>query len=376
MKLDAWEREPLWIKLLTPILKKKRFPKLTGAPETGKWCRIYAENCTAANGDETYADFCLGSENKLLVFFLGGGVSYSEYTAARPASVYSRNIDEGFYMIRVDLFTDLNLNKGIFADTPENPFRNWSKLVFSYDTGDFHCGAGDFPYTALDGSRRLCHHHGYRKTLEIMETVRRFLPAPEVMAVSGCSGGGFGAALLTDSLMNVYPDCDHVTCLVDSGFFPLEGWHDIAKNVWQAPEEIVNRIHSNNITLDALTALKNERGDRVEILFCTSQRDSGLSRMTNYTLHGDFSFTKESGIEIQHWLRDMMEKVQQTIPGAGIYIIDIPDKAQKENELTTHCIIAEKSFFTYQNDGVSCAKWVADALNGNVKNYGLSLLEG
>ncbi len=375
MKLDAWEREPLWVKLLTPILKKKRFPRLTGTPEIGKWCRIYAEKSTAANGEETYADFCLGSENKLLVFFLGGGVSYSEYTAARPASVYSRNMNEGFYMIRVDLFTDLNLNKGIFADTPENPFRNWSKLVFSYDTGDFHCGAGDFPYTALDGSRRLCHHHGYRKTHEIMETVRRFLPAPEAMAVSGCSGGGFGAALMTDSLMDVYPDCGQVVCLVDSGFFPLEGWHEIAKDVWQAPEKIVERIHSDNITLDALTALKKERGDRVRILLCTSQRDSGLSRMTNYTLHGDFRFTKQSGVEIQRWLRDMMEEVRQTIPDAGIYIFDIPDRAQKKNELTTHCIIGDKSFITYRNNNVSCAQWVADALDGNVKNYGLSYLE-
>ena len=45
---------------------------------------------------------------KLLIFFLGGGVSYNAYTAARPVSVYSKNINEGFYMIRVDLFTDLS----------------------------------------------------------------------------------------------------------------------------------------------------------------------------------------------------------------------------------------------------------------------------
>ena len=180
---------------------------------------------------------------------------------------------------------------------------------------------------------------------------------------------------MTDSLMDVYPACEQVTCLVDSGFFPLEGWHDIAKDVWQAPDKITGRIHSNNITLDALTALKKERGDRVRILLCTSQRDSGLSRMMNYTLHGNFSFTKMSGDELQHWLRDMMEEVRESLPNAGIYIFDIPDKAQKKNGLTTHCIIAEKPFLTYQNEGVSCAKWVTDALDGNVKCYGLSLLE-
>ena len=71
MKLEAWEREPLWLKLLTPYLKKKRFPRLEGTPKVGQWVRLYAEGCVTANGEEVYADFQLGSENKLLLFFLG-----------------------------------------------------------------------------------------------------------------------------------------------------------------------------------------------------------------------------------------------------------------------------------------------------------------
>lgn len=174
MNLDSWEKEPLWIKIISPYLKKKRFPKLTENPEIGKWYRIYANGCTAANGDETYADFQLGSENKLMIFFQGGGVSYNEYTAARPVSVYNKDLLSGFYMIRVDLFSDLSLYKGVFENSERNPFRNWSKLVFTYDTGDFHCGAGDFPYTALDQSKRLCHHHGYIKTHKVIEEVNRW----------------------------------------------------------------------------------------------------------------------------------------------------------------------------------------------------------
>ena len=192
-KLESWEHEPLWLKLITPILKRKRFPALPEHPETGKWYRIYAERCTAADGERTYADFRPGSENKLLVFFQGGGVSWNEYTAARPSSLYSKNMSEGFYMIHVDLFSDLSDGKGILENSERNPFRGWSKLVLTYNTGDFHAGCGDFPYTALDGSRRVLHHHGYRNYRKVMETVTKLVDSPDSLMICGCSGGGFGA---------------------------------------------------------------------------------------------------------------------------------------------------------------------------------------
>ena len=374
MKLESWEREPIWLKLITPFLKKRRFPRMPAQPETGKWYRIYAEGCMAANGDETYADFQQGTENKLLIFFCGGGVSWNEYTAARPTSLYQKNLAEGYYMIQVDLFTDLTLNKGIFEDSERNPFRNWSKLVLNYNTGDFHCGTGDFPYTAQDGSRRLCHHHGYTNYRKVMETVTRLVSAPEVLVVSGCSGGGFGAALLTDDIMSIYPDCENVTCLVDSGFFPMDGWHDVAKNVWQAPQEIVERIHTDNITLDALQALYRDHGGRVKILLSCSDRDADLSRMINLLRNGSFTYSKESGAQFQSWLAEVMSAVQETIPNAGLYLFHIPNKQQKKYGLTIHCIIGEKAVYEHSAEGVTCMEWIYDAVNGKVCSYGANLL--
>ena len=169
MKLDSWEKEPLWLKVLTPYLRKKRLPELKGEPEVNQWVRIPLEGCVAANEEKTYADFKLGSENKLLIFFMGGGGSWNEYTAAHPASLYSKDIQNGFYTIHMDLFTDLRLNSGVFAERKDNPFWNWSKLFLIYDTGDFHVGTNDFPYTAQDGSERICHHHGYINYRKAME---------------------------------------------------------------------------------------------------------------------------------------------------------------------------------------------------------------
>lgn len=374
-KLESWEREPLWLKLITPYLKKKRFPYLEGEPTTGKWYRIKAPGCLAANGDPVYADFRKGKENKLLIFFQGGGVSWNEYTAARPASLYQKNTKEAYYMIQVDLFSDLSVGKGILEDHPRNPFRDWSMLVMPYSTGDFHCGAGDFPYTAQDGSMRVCHHHGYNNFHTVLDKVIPMLPKPEALLVSGCSGGGFGAALLTDSILARYPECENVTCLVDSGFFPLHDWHSVAKNVWHAPEEISKRIHTDNITLDALQALEKDHGDRVKILLAVSKKDSALARMMNLTVNGKFEFSKESGEQLKSWMDGMMDEVQETIPGAGMYFFDVPDKSQKGMDLTIHCIITEPVVYENRTDGVTCIQWITDAVNGKVRTYGRELLK-
>lgn len=198
-------------------------------------------------------------------------------------------------MVHVDLFTDLRMNTGIFENQPRNPFQNWSKLVFNYNTGDFHAGDGDFPYRALDGSQRVVHHHGFRNYQAVMQITKRLVSAPDCLLVTGCSGGAFGAALVADDLAEQYPACENITCLADSGFFRLSDWHGIAKDVWHAPQKIVERIHSDNIMLDALTSLHQKHGERLKCLFSSSVRDGFLGRMMQYVESGTFSFSNAGG---------------------------------------------------------------------------------
>lgn len=284
-------------------------------------------------------------------------------------------MEEGFYMIHVDLFSDLSVGKGILEDCERNPFRDWSKLVLPYNTGDFHAGCGDFPYTALDGSRRMLHHHGYRNYRKVMETVTGLVPAPENLLICGCSGGGFGAALLADDLMGIYPDCRNVVTLVDSGFLLLENWDSVAKDVWQAPKEIAGRIHSDNITLDALTALHEKRGERVKILFSCSVRDAALARMQNYIDHGAFSFSKETGVVAQKNLLQMCDELRRRIPAVGLFLFDTPDKQHTKEALTIHCIIGDKTAYEYPVEGTTASQWVWQAVQGDIRQIGLNLLQ-
>ena len=155
----------------------------------------------------------------------------------------------------------------------------------------------------------------------------------------------------------------------------MNGWDKIAKNVWHTPDGISERIHSDNITLDMLTALHEKHGDRVRILFSCSIRDGALARMQNYIDHGEFSFSKDAGVVAQKNLQKMCDAIRQRIPTVGLFIFDTPDKPHAKEALTIHCIIGDKTSYGYPVEGTTASQWVWQAVQCNVKQIGLDLLQ-
>ena len=365
-------------RLLVGILKMTQFPQIPSEPKVGKWYGIPLKGCVSSDGKEVHAGFRKGTENKLVILLYGGGVSWNEFMAARPNSVYGNPDQISFYACGDGgLVADLAARIGIhtLSKKESNPFRNWNMLAIPYTTGDFHCGAGDFPYTALDGNKQVLHHHGYtnyRATL--YEAMKHIGHDPEQILVTGFSAGGFGTALLTDDVMRTFPNCNDVTSYVDSGFMIYPGWPEVARTVWKAPTEIAERIHSDNITLDCLQALKQDHGDRVKIAFSCSTRDAALSEYINYVEKDQLYADKESGIKFQMELKQMCDALQQAIPNIALYIFDTPDEnaAKKAEGLTKHCIGAADKMVV---EGMTAAQWLWDAACGNPKQIGLSLLD-
>ena len=75
-------------KLLVSALKLTRFPNLPQNPRNGKWYGIPLNGCVSSDGEAVHAGMRLGSENKLVILLFGGGVSWNEFMAARPNSIY------------------------------------------------------------------------------------------------------------------------------------------------------------------------------------------------------------------------------------------------------------------------------------------------
>lgn len=365
-------------RLLVGVLKRTQFPQIPSEPKAGKWYGIPLKGCVSSDGKEVHAGFRKGTENKLVILLFGGGVSWNEFMAARPNSVYGNPDKISFYACGDGgLVADLAARIGIhtLSKKESNPFRNWNMLAIPYTTGDFHCGTGDFPYTALDGSKQVLHHHGYTNyRAALHETMKHIGHNPEQILVTGFSAGGFGTALLTDDVMRTFPNCSDVTSYVDSGFMIYPGWPEVARNVWKAPKEIAERIHSDNITLDCLQALKQDHGDRVKIAFSCSTRDAALSEYINYVEKDQLYADKESGIQFQKELKQMCNALQQAIPNIALFIFDTPDEnaAKRAEGLTKHCIGAADKMVV---EGITAAQWLWDAVCGNPKQIGLSLLD-
>ena len=365
-------------RLLVGVLKMTQFPQIPSEPKAGKWYGIPLKGCVSSDGKEVHAGFRKGTEDKLVILLFGGGVSWNEFMAARPNSVYGNPDQISFYACGDGgLVADLAARIGIhtLSRKESNPFRNWNMLAIPYTTGDFHCGTGDFPYTALDGSKQVLHHHGYTNyRAALYETMKHIGHNPEQILVTGFSAGGFGTALLTDDVMRTFPNCSDVTSYVDSGFMIYPGWPEVARNVWKAPKEIAERIHSDNITLDCLQALKQDHGDRVKIAFSCSTRDAALSEYINYVEKDQLYADKESGIQFQKELKQMCDALQQAIPNIALYIFDTPDEnaAKKAEGLTKHCIGAADKMVV---EDMTAAQWLWDAVCGNPKQIGLSLLD-
>ena len=341
----------------------KEFPELKGEPETGNWYRITPEDAKSSDGSEWHGFFRKGSENKVVVYFFGGGVSIDEYTAAHGGTFYAANCN----------MQDFIAEGGIGSKDKNNPFKDWTFLVLPYSTGDFHSGTGEFKYTD-NGKEKTLYHNGYNNYSAYLEKAKQYVGSPDTLLVTGFSAGGFAASLLADDVIGRFPSATNVTVCVDSSLILYDKWKETATDMWRSPTEIAERLTGNNLVLDSLIALHEKHGNSVKILFDCSVRDITLSEYQAYIREGAMSKTKANGDIFQEDLKAMVEGLQKNIEGVGIYVWEYGLDKQTQN--TQHTIISDNAVFKDKlNGGKSIADWMFDAVNGNVKTYGLDLLD-
>ncbi len=334
------------------------YPVLTDQTEplTGVWYSVYTEDGAASDGSDWHGLYRKGTENRLLIYFYGGGVSlYGEMD--------ERN-DEGFFYSNTDL-QDAVAQIGILSDWDMNPLRNWSVLALPYATGDFHVGQSSYSYIDENGEEVTVLHRGYENYSGLMDEVIDRLGTPEALVISGSSAGGFAASLLTDELVTEYfPKTENVTVLVDSSLLLYDGWRETVEDFWNAPAEIAERLTGSNITLDSLTALRGNH-EEIKILFACSLRDRKLQEYQNFIDYGVFEQTEESGEQFQENLWEMADSIEN-LGNAGVYLFDtLRDPITKNSR---HMILPYNPFEELVDD-TSLADWLMDAVDGTVQSY-------
>lgn len=338
-----------------------KHPELTGEPEVGKWYRITPEGTKSSDGSEWHGLIRLGTENKVVVYFFGGGVSITGETSEGGKKFYATTAG----------IQDFIVSGGISSDSENNPFKDWTFLVLPYATGDFHSGTGEYHYTD-GGKEKTVYHNGYNNYAALIEAAKQYVGEPDTLLITGFSAGGFATSLLADDVIGRFPSAENITVSVDSSLLLYDGWHETATELWNTPQAISDRLTGNNLVLDSLTALYNKRGDTVKILFDCSYRDDTLMQYQSYINTGKMDQTKALGDQFQKDLAKMVADLQESIPNVGIYIWRCGEDADTGN--TQHTIISSNVFDALE-DGVSVAEWIYAAVNGDVQTHGLELLD-
>ncbi len=346
----------LLILVLLKLTFLKTFPELKGEPDVGKWYEVEVDGAKSSDGSEWHGIFRKGTENKVVVYFFGGGVSITPETSEGGNEFYATNMTA----------QDFVAQGGIGSTAADNPFKDWSFIVIPYATGDFHAGTGTY-----EGEKTV-YHTGYSNYSAYVEQVKQYLEEPDTLLVTGFSAGGFATSLLADDVIDRFPGVENVTVCVDSSLLLYDGWHETAVDLWKAPAQISDRLITNNIVLDSLTALYEKRGDSVKILFDCSYRDDTLMQYQSYIDSGKMDKNKELGDNFQRDLKEMVNGLQTNIPGVGIYIWSYGEDTNTHN--TQHTIISSNVFDKLGNDR-SVGEWIYDAVDGDVKTYGLELLD-
>lgn len=346
-----------------------QYPKLKENPTVGRWYRVTTSEMKTSEGGSYRAFFKKGSENKVMIYFAGGGVSINEETAKDD----TYNTTEIF----IDMLANVTMNMGGLASEVEgSPFENWSIILFPYATGDFHAGTGEFHYTDHDGKEKILYHNGYVNYTQAMQKVMELagINDPEAVVVTGYSAGGFATALLSDDIFtNYFPNAESKNVLVDASLLLYDDWHTVATDVWETPKEISDKLTSNNLTLDCLSALHQKYGDGIHLLFDSSTRDGDLAKVQNYLDTGVMDVTEKEADIYQQILKDTIPQFQEI--GVSLFIWDGVAWYDDPRNMTAHTIIATPAvWLPFEEQQQSVAGWLTDAINGDLQNYGLDLI--
>ena len=346
-----------------------QYPEIRNNPKIGKWYRVSDKAMKDSEGNSYHALFKKGSDNKVLVYFAGGGVSVNEETA--------RDDTYNTKLVKPDYLTNVTMNMGgIASGVKGSTFENWTIIMFPYATGDFHAGTGEFKYKDKDGKEKILYHNGYNNyTLAMKEIMERAeIDNPDTVLVTGYSAGGFASSLLADDVFtNYFPSAKSKNVLVDASLLLNDDWHTIATDVWKTPKSISDKLTTNNLTLDCLKSLHEKYGDDINLLFDSSTRDGDLAKVQNYFDTGKMEVDEEQGDVYQQILKDTIPKFKEA--NVSLFIWDGIAWYDDPRNLTSHTIISTPVIWLpFEEQGKSVAEWIDDVINGNAKDYGIDLI--
>lgn len=329
--------------------------------EPGTWTAVTPAGETICADGSPYAFFVHpGTVNKVVVDFEGGGACWSDGTCGLSGP-FQANLDASS-SARYREETPVGLYD---RDNPDNPVADWHHVFVSYCTADVHLGDSEQVYDTAQGERTI-QHRGQRNVAAVLGWLEESFSAPEAVFVTGCSAGGYGAALYTSQLAELYPEA-RVTQLGDcgAGIIP-EGFAEDGLERWNIAEVLPEGVDLSagvpaTFMADAYIAI-GEQHPNVRL----AQYNSALDGIQIDFYARMIGADPRDPAVAEAWFAGLvgsLQRIHVDTPNFSSYtsLLDNNDSLQ---DGTLHCLILRPQLYTLDTSGVSFVAWLDDLLNG------------
>jgi hypothetical protein len=128
--------------------------------------------------------------------------------------------------------------------------------------------------------------------------------------------------------------------------------------------------------MDCLRSLHEKYGDGIHLMFDCSTRDGDLAKV-QHSLQNGLSMQNDvdesQGDEFQETLKRNIPLFKEA--GVSLFIFDGVAWYDDPRNLTAHTIISTPVvWLPFEEQGQSVAGWLQDTIDGDIKDYGLDLV--
>lgn len=340
--------------------------------EVGTWYRKDLDGGVASNGKPYSITFKKGTVNKLLVFFVGGGLSWNAETALNPITVGSLvRKKEAFYVSHVAPIQLKFMHVGMLnTKDKRNPFADWHVLTIPYSTADFHLGNNDYSYQDGNGNDHVIHHRGATNVKKALKVLKEVVPeTPETLLIAGVSAGGFGCVAHAPSIHKLYPDCKNIVVCADGSYWDSPEWTKITKEVWKVNAQLEPYINGRDLMTGLLHYASDHMPSQTVFLHAISVWDTDLVKFMNKMNNGKLAITSQALQAFHNSLTSAVRELKNEIPNYYYYLTD--DGKNKKDGTTPHVFLGNpKLFYKAMRDNTSIANWLLGATQGNTLDVG------
>lgn len=289
-----------------------------------------------------------GTENKLVIDFMGGGACWNELTCSVAGAIFNEEVNPDA-LLRAG-------GQGIYdRDNPENPFRDWYHVFIPYCTGDVHWGNNLETYGEGEDAFQI-HHKGAVNAGAVMDWVFENFERPEKIFVTGCSAGAYGSIGWAPYVMDHYGDSEIVQVgdcgagVITDDFFrnSFPSW-----NAFDQSPEFIPGLDPEQVDLfeTDLAYMYGQIGSHFP-QFKVGQYN------TMYDNNQTFYYNAMGGDGgAAGWSEGMNAMIESSHQQAENFYSYTAAGDQ-------HCIIVSDNFYNVQENGLRLVDWFADIANG------------